>query len=450
MKYYFEEIHDLISEFGKFYLNSKKYSDNFLDDFMKSKNKNLFIEKTIGIPINLDLNKNLVNYIKKYYDKGSKTKLSKEYYDNLEILKDNLMKNIYNVINQIDNIKDHQNYINHYHYMQRILPRCIDGDKYYKDYKINDNDIYDMQKTEYYIITTIYNNCHYIKTLTNIKFMKTVYNTTEINERDLKLIQPILNNLKCINFDFNYKYEYDKPKKLIPLNYLNKKKIKYKDLIDFWFNSDNFIRDWFCYIKSSILFLIDNKDFQNVLLKSKTKISKLLLDALQGDNEEFKLKNICDYLTYKFPNRYYYLGLISFVIEPYFIINDIFKLLKDIKPELYNLFGLDINNNKYILNYYLNKNKFNKVLEEKDLKITNYHKYIIIFINNPSVGYINNKSSDEILKDYHLNLFEHKLISGIVSSSPYHYQYIKIPKELKENYIWDDNNKKIHCLLYKK
>ena len=88
MKYYFKEIHDLISEFGKFYLNSKKYSDNFLDDFMKSKNKNLFIEKTIGIPINLDLNKNLVNYIKKYYDKESKTKLSKEYYDNLEILKD--------------------------------------------------------------------------------------------------------------------------------------------------------------------------------------------------------------------------------------------------------------------------------------------------------------------------------------------------------------------------
>lgn len=450
MKYYFKYIHYLISEFNKFNLNSKGYSNNFLDDFMKSKNKNLFIEENMGISINSDLNKNLVNYIKKYYDKKSKSKLSKEYYDNLEILKDNLMKNIYNVINQIDNIKDHQNYINHYHYMQRILPRCINGDDYYKEYKINDNDIYDIMKAESYIITTLYNKCNYIKTLTNIKWMKEIYNTTEINERDLKLIQPILNNLKCIYFDFNYKYEYDKPKKLIPLDYLNKKKIKYNHLIDFWFNSNNFIRDWVCYIKSSILFLIDNKDFQNVLLKSKSKMAKLLLDALKGDNEEFKLKNICDYLTYKFPNKYYYLGLISFVIEPYFIINDIFKLLKDIHNELYNLFGLDINDKKYIFNYYLNKNEFNKVLEEKNLKIINYHKYIMIFINNPSVGYINNKSKKEIFKNYPLKLFNYKLNSGIITTNPHHYAYIKIPINCKENNILDNENKKIHCLLYKK
>lgn len=427
---YYNQISSIIDHYKKYLI---ELSPTQYDKFIKSKDKNKYL-MNIGYH---NFPKNYVDYLIHYYDKTKDNRISNKYSKMLKNRQNKMMKDIKNLIDKITN---HQEYINHYHFMQRILPMSIDADEYYKEYKLNDDDIYDMRTAEQYIISQIYKKCKYVQTFTASKYLRHYYNTMTISDRDLKIIQPIIKQIKCIDIKaLTKEYKYPIIKKLIPLDYINKKKITIEKLSDFWFNSDNLLVQWHCFILSSVEMLLDIKEFQELILNSKSEMGKVLRGILlKGDDN---LRGVCDILIKNY-DKYNYLGFTTFVFEPYIVINDIINLL-DINVD--DLFRTDINNKEYVYCYYLNKNKFGNKLKETDINIKPLGKYLIICINNKSIGTFGNKCKEEKIKEYPKEIFGYHIYSCIKNIGNHHYEYFN------KNFILKDNNRSYyHCLVYRK
>ena len=84
-------------------------------------------------------------------------------------------------------------------------------------------------------------------------------------------------------------------------------------------------------------------------------------------------------------------------------------------------------------------------LKETDINIKPLGKYLIICINNKSIGTFGNKCKKEKIKEYPKEIFGYHIYSCIKNIGNHHYEYFN------KNFILKDNNRSYyHCLVYRK